>query len=407
MKKFAFLCTLCAVLAIICCALADGPEYTLSVKNSTVLQNIADRNISVPNEVAIHDVIAGESPVTGLPWEGRYMPVLVQIGNSVSNATVNGYAVQATGIAKRTPWGIQYADIIYEEIIHRGGYTRFTMLFSDCFAQGEPAGGVGPVRSCRIGPVLLRESWQGALVYGGGFLGSFRQPDGAIAQLFSQTGTEELGILFNIRSTEYYTLGYHIKNVKAPSNYSVDLLAVYDLIPETYSAAPHPFLFGTDTYTADTYPTASIISLDWGYKYNISHFIYNEDSNTYTRYCGAGIKPKKWVEFASFSTAEDRSDEHKQALDFTNVIIQRVEYVYENDSANKPVVQSIGQGSADIFINGRYIAGYWVCSSLDGPTVYYDDQGNELCLNRGKTYIAHFPAEGLCTFTDWDNEYLD
>ena len=62
-------------------------------------------------------------------------------------------------------------------------------------------------------------------------------------------------------------------------------------------------------------------------------------------------------------------------------------------------MQAIGQGNADIFIDGKYIPGYWVRSDLDSHTVYYDDQGNELQCNRGKTFIALLPNEARCTFT--------
>ena len=39
-------------------------------------------------------------------------------------------------------------------------------------------------------------------------------------------------------------------------------------------------------------------------------------------------------------------------------------------------------------------------AEMDGDGVYtlYDDQGNELQLTRGKTFIAHFPPESLLTF---------
>ena len=55
-------------------------------------------------------------------------------------------------------------------------------------------------------------------------------------------------------------------------------------------------------------------------------------------------------------------------------------------------------GIADIFIGGRYIPGYWVRESIDSPTVFLDDQGNEIQLTRGKTFIAHFPPEALLAY---------
>ena len=62
-------------------------------------------------------------------------------------------------------------------------------------------------------------------------------------------------------------------------------------------------------------------------------------------------------------------------------------------------MQSVGQGNADIFIGGRYIPGYWVRESIESPTIFLDDKGNEIQLTPGKTFIAHFPPESLLTYS--------
>jgi hypothetical protein len=80
------------------------------------------------------------------------------------------------------------------------------------------------------------------------------------------------------------------------------------------------------------------------------------------------------------------------------VIIQRVPYEYVNNNKTMPKMLAVGEGNADIFIGGRYIPGYWVRESVESPTVFFDDQGNEIQLTRGKTFIAHFPPERLLTY---------
>lgn len=55
---------------------------------------------------------------------------------------------------------------MYEGILYRSGQTRITFLYNDSFAEGQPLS-AGPVRSARIGHVLLREEWQGGIVYAG------------------------------------------------------------------------------------------------------------------------------------------------------------------------------------------------------------------------------------------------
>lgn len=392
MKKPLLACLLAALLCS--CSLAEAakaPEYTLSVKNNTVLQDAADRSLAVTS-AETHAVIAGESPITGLAWDGTYLPVLVQVANDVGNGEANGYTVKSAGIGNRTPWGIQYADILYEELLSVTGYTRFAVLFSDSFTQGEPAGGVGPVRSCRIGSLLLRQEWQSGLVYGGDFAGDTWE------RLLWETQAKESGAVLNTYDANY-DLVSRLKGVKAPDNFNNDVTGLRERIPDTYTSTPHPFLFKDTALYTNGYAAADTINLDWGYKYQISHFTYDAETGLYSRWCGAGINPKRWVLFAAFPTAENRNAADKIPLAFSNVIVQRVDYEFENGSAIKPIPNTIGQGNADIFIDGHYIAGYWVRETIDAQTVFYDDQGNELRLSRGKTFIAHFPNEARLTFT--------
>jgi len=63
-----------------------------------------------------------------------------------------------------------------------------------------------------------------------------------------------------------------------------------------------------------------------------------------------------------------------------------------------PVMNSVGKGNADIFNGGYYIPGYWVRESIDSPTVFLDDKGNEIVLTRGRTYIGHLPPESILSY---------
>jgi hypothetical protein len=179
------------------------------------------------------------------------------------------------------------------------------------------------------------------------------------------------------------------------------------MIPEGYTAQPRPFLFADEASGgkpyADGYEASNAIHLDWGLLDTISHFQYDEGQNAYFRFCGEKMNEDRWAPFQSYAAVDDRSEENTQTLSFSNVIVQRIEYGYLqydsiDDISYMPDMWLVGKGNADIFIGGRYIPGYWVRNSLSEPTVFYDDQGKELVLNRGKTFIAHFPVEALCTF---------
>ncbi len=367
-----------------------GTNYTLSTEGVVVLQDIADRNIT-PAEGAldVNPVIEGQSPTTGMPVSGDslYMPMLVQISNPEGSVKVDGKNVTAAGVGQRAPWGGQYADIVYEGILYRSGQTRITFLYNDSFAEGQPLS-AGPVRSARIGHVLLREEWQGGIVYAGGP----RREENDIAAMFAELGASEKGVTFNLLDGKYEEYKNRVSGVKAPDNYNVNLVGIRSLVPATTVAVEHPFLFAEASPYVDGYEVAYTINLDWGHKRYISHFYYDEANNLYLRYSGD-------APYMTFAEAEDRSEENQEQMSFSNVIIQRVGYEYTNNSKIMPVMQSVGKGNADIFIGGRYIPGYWVRESIESPTIFLDDKGNEIQLTPGKTFIAHFPPESLLTYS--------
>jgi hypothetical protein len=403
MKKLLSLCCICALLCgSVSAGAAPKAKYTLSPKGTTVLQNLPDRAIVPVAGPSRHALIPGESPTTGLPWEGEYLPMLVHIGNVEGKGKAKGKDVKLAGIGTASPWGIQYADIVYEEILMTGGSTRFAFLFSDSFAQGQPERGVGPVRSTRLGQLLLGEEWQCGLVHAGGYWGTQGWGDHPSAKLLEEAGGDGRWVPFDVLQGSARLRQYRnrVAGVKAPGNLNVDIMALRSLIPASFSSTPRPFLFGDDSPYLQGYASAHTIHLDWGNKSNVSHFQYDEEAQAYLRYCGPGKKEASWAPFSSFAAVDDRSEEHKQLLLFSNVIVQRVSYRQDNSIQLSPL--TIGQGNADIFIGGRYIPGYWVRLSLEDATVFYDDQGRELQLLRGKTFIAHFPPEALCAYVGED-----
>ena len=259
-------------------------------------------------------------------------------------------------------------------------------MYNDSLADGLPTS-AGPVRSARLGHLLLREEWMGGLVYAGG-----PEAEGNnIDEMLKELGAFEKGVVFNLLDNDYLDYKYRVKGVKAPENYNVDVVGIRSLIPTETEAVPHPFLFTDVSPYIDGYETAYTINLDWGHSKYISHFYYDEANNLYLRFSGD-------APYMTFAEAEDRSEENSEQLSFSNVIIQRVEYGYVDNNAIMPRMESVGKGNADIFIGGRYIPGYWVRESVDSPTVFFDDQGNEIYLTRGKTFIAHFPPERLLTY---------
>ena len=105
-----------------------------------------------------------------------------------------------------------------------------------------------------------------------------------------------------------------------------------------------------------------------------SSFVYDAFAKGYQRYVVDGpytdlLKPE-------------------QHLIYANVIVIRTPLTFNRSTLSPLMTQAAsGSGAADIFIGGRYIAGAWSRANPQARTVFHDESGNEIALNRGKTWI--------------------
>jgi hypothetical protein len=70
-----------------------------------------------------------------------------------------------------------------------------------------------------------------------------------------------------------------------------------------------------------------------------------------------------------------------------NVVVQFVEYGVSPADANTPEAVVTGEGDAWIFTAGSVIEGRWSRESEGDRTVFTDDDGNEIGLTPGRTWV--------------------
>lgn len=348
----------------------------------TVLDPREQRGI-VPGATGLNETEEGISPTTGrtlaslyapegfagLAITGRYLPMLVQIGND------------SGGVGERAPWGVTYADIMYEMPLTRNESTRMTAVFSDLIPDS-----VGYVRSARVGHVWLREEWDGGFLYYGQ-----QEVDGSdVKAEFRKTGANSKGVLFS--GTAGGTAWKHLytarKRLKSPYNMDANVAAMSEMVPESHVAPNHAFRFTDEAPEGDA---ATQVFVDWGSSASsyASRLVYREEWQGYIRNVGQD----KSVWYA------DR-DGVDSALSFANVIVQFTRVEYNHNNKLEPIVYVIGEdgapaeGNADFFMAGKHISGYWRRESMSSRTVYYGPDGEEIELQRGRTLIIIFPDDG-------------
>lgn len=370
MKKILLL-TLALVLLMTSAAMAD-----------TKIDGTKNRNITI-RPVGLNQVAEGVSPTTGLALDslavpasaaglaatGRYMPMLVQIDNA------------GGGVGYRAPWGAQYVDIVYESPLYllskskHGVETRISFLFSDVLPDA-----VGPVRSARVGHAWLREEWD----CGFAFYGQQEYTKTNVPEVFHSTGADQKGVLFSGTVGGKPWKQYYSKRdgLAAPHDKSANIAAMSGLIPSTHVAPNHAFKFADAPATGKA---ATYIDVHWNAEEYDSQLVYDEAAGGYLRYMGSGKNKQLYVDFDT-----------QEPLVFSNVIVQHT--VTEFVRVDAPVTQVVGEGNADYFMNGVRVAGYWQRPNMSARTVYYDVEGNEIELQRGKTLIILLPLENFVSY---------
>ncbi len=354
----------------------------MSAEAQTVIDPTAERGIELQS-VGLNEVPEGISPTTGrtlsrlpqfegfagLAVTGRYLPMLVQIGND------------SGGVGERAPWGVSYGDIFYETPLTRNEATRMTVVFSDLIPDS-----VGYVRSARVGHVWIREEWDGGFLYYGQ-----QEVDGSdVKAEFRRTGATGKGVLFS--GTAGGTAWKHLyttrRRLKSPYNMDANVAAMSELVPESHVAPNHAFRFTDETPEGDP---GRYIYVNWGSGASnyASRLVYREEWNGYIRNVGRD----RSVWYADRDSAEG-------AIAFANVIVQFTRVEYNHNNKLEPVVYVIGedgapaQGNADFFMDGVHVQGCWRRESMNSRTVYYGPDGNEIELQRGRTLIIIFPDDG-------------
>lgn len=290
------------------------------------------------------------APLTGImtdPANLEKRPVAVMVENAP---------------AARPQSGLPKADIVYE-VLAEGGITRFLAIY-----HSQDSDNVGPVRSAR--PYYIER----ALEYNALYAHCGGSED---AKKFVKTARvadmDEFGI--GRRGGAYW----RVKSRKAPHNLygATDKIRQVGLEKGYQARVRVPkFSFLSPGEKLDDGLTAQEIVINYPRNYSQVKYIYNPDKDLYFRYNGG----KAHIDNVT-----------GKQLTARNIIVQ-----YTNtkviDAEGRLDVQMIGSGKALFFIDGQVYRGRWEKGALRAWTVYRDEQGKEIRLRPGQTWIEVVPS---------------
>lgn len=306
------------------------------------------------------------------PAEGMVRSRLTNEWVDEDVANTRPIAVMIPNSKTASQYGISQADILYECNVE-GSMTRLMAVFGD-WSDFEK---LGNIRSCRDYYLYWAFEWDAIYIhYGGPFY---------IDELIGRSDTQ------NINCISYTNASYRDSAKNSTDNAFTSTERIKEAINyygysleyrSGYADEEHyQFASESDPNTLEQYSdaiTAEKVDLSPAYPVTNCYFIYNEETGLYDRYQHlSGDSDGPHIDLAN-----------NQQLSFKNLLIQNT--YYEVRDAKGYLAFQCHDTTRDgwFFTNGKGIHVTWEKTSDYGATRYYDDDGNEIKLNTGKTMVC-------------------
>lgn len=268
-------------------------------------------------------------------------------------------------------YGVSRADVVYEmtNSTLNDGITRLMVLFKDYASIDQ----IGSIRSVRPTNLVIAPEWDAIVCHDGGpfyiddylandyvdhFSGTFSRVDNGKSREY----------------TEYILPGDMDKNLSGSS--------VSKTYTSYYKGGQH-FNFTSESAPNELadYPDAqSCTSVKLPFKHNKSELTYDSATQKY--------------KYSEYGMAHVDPGNNNEQLAFDNVILQNARYVKFDDNGYMMFYAKDSGREGYYITKGKAIKITWTKPEDDcEPTRYYDQQGNEITVNTGKTYIALIPDD--------------
>ncbi|MGN0156123.1 MAG: DUF3048 domain-containing protein [Lachnospiraceae bacterium] len=342
-----------------------GKKEEENIVEAETLETVDEANPTVDE---VTDTSDDEVP----PEDGMVRSKLTNEWVSADIGNLRPLAVMIPNDKSALPqYNISNADVLYECLVE-GEITRLMAIYGDWTGLER----VGNIRSCRDYYVYWAFEWDAIYCHAGGPF--------YIDEVISRKDTNNINAL-----TAPSGVFYRTTDRSAPQNLYLDGADIvkeanrlgYDLEPRDNYADDIHYQFTSkskpnnlDEYGSDAV-TASKIDLSSAYPVTQTYFEYNADDGLYYRY----QKPSGGAHMDAATNTQ---------LAFKNVLIQFT--YHEVRDAKGYLAFQCNDTTRDgwFFTNGKGIHVNWKKTSDYGATRYYDDNGNEIVLNTGKTMVC-------------------
>lgn len=335
------------------------------------------------------------------PTEQIYSPLSGEILTDPSQLNAPTYCIQTPNgtDGARPQAGLNEAGVIFEAIAE-AGITRFAAIY-----QNPQSAAIGPIRSLRLYYLEWDTPFDCTIVHAGGAddalaavrAGGYKDLTENYAYMYRGTYSGRLWNNLFTTATDLRQFsadkGYATSNVNGFDRMTPDEATrnrIDNLVKEklviTKPAASN---------TSELSPQVSATNLYFGNvpAYNVS-YTYDVTTNTYKRSYGNGRAHEVYA--CPTENLGERNPEDICVLTQMGpkvVVAMMVSEKKASDNYHEDIT-AIGTGTVYIFQNGVAIKGTWNKASRSDQIKFFDENGNEVKLAPGQTFVSAVPNYG-------------
>jgi len=263
--------------------------------------------------------------------------------------------------SSRPPSGLSKANLVYEALAE-GGITRFLAIYG---GEIDLIPEIGPVRSARSYYVDWALEYDALYAHVGGSPQSFKD--------INEYNVFDLNQFYN---SQYF---WRDSDRLAPHNlYTSGELMTYALrdLEASDKGNYQLWKYKKDASLVDRPSGDKSISIDFSsFNYRVE-YEYDAKTNEYVRN----------------QAGEVHTDKDGSEIRVKNIVVQKVKTSLA-DNEQRLAMETIGEGEAIVFIDGKSVESTWKKESREVRTIFYDSSGDEIEFNAGTTWIEVVPID--------------
>lgn len=360
MKKRVLAAFMCALLAV---SMAAGCGKKEEASDANVVDMIKEE---APEEEIVEE--SEEEEVEEENHDGQYRSEITNEWIDESLRDQRPIAAMVDNELTALPhYGLSKADVVYELMnsTKNGRITRLMAIVKDWGSIEQ----LGSIRSVRPTNIMLAEEWNAVLCHDGGPF----YIDPYLASDYSANFSGGFSRVNNGKAREFteYIMAGDLDKKFADSKYTTEYNDYYE--------GPHYQFAEEEQDLSDVSGAIDATEIKLPFEHNKSTLKYNEETQTYDYY--------------DYGDLHVDPGNDNAPLTFKNVLIQNCTF-HQYDENGYLIYNCIDNGREGYYItNGKAIPITWIKVSENGQTKYLDENGEEIKLNTGKTYVTLVPDD--------------